>query len=65
MMGRMTNVEMTFFIAVDGGSRAVQRGWLTTVVQIQYFGFFEGRRRDEALPKDEAEAVSSSLLHGK
>jgi hypothetical protein len=35
------------------------------VVQIQYFGFFEGRQRDEALPKDEAETASSSLLHGK
>jgi hypothetical protein len=25
----------------------------------------EGRRRDEALPEDEAEAVSLSWLHGK
>jgi hypothetical protein len=28
-----------FFIAVEGGSRVVWRGWLTAVVWIQYFGF--------------------------
>jgi hypothetical protein len=39
VMGSVTKVEMTFFIAVEGGSWAVRGGWPTVVVRIQYFGF--------------------------
>jgi hypothetical protein len=42
------------FIAVEGGSQTVQRGWLTTVVRIQCFS-----------ERDEAEATRSSWLHKK
>jgi hypothetical protein len=39
VVGRVTNVEMTFFIAMQGGSRAVRGWWLMAVVWIQYFDF--------------------------
>jgi hypothetical protein len=39
VVGRITNVEMTFFIAMEGGSRVVRRGWPAVVVRIQCFGF--------------------------
>jgi hypothetical protein len=38
VVGRVAKIEMTFFIAVEGGSQAVQGGWLAVVV-IQCFGF--------------------------
>jgi hypothetical protein len=57
----MDKVEMTFFIEMEGGSRAVRAGWLVVVVQIQCFILArEGRRRNEALLEDEVEAMSSS-----
>jgi hypothetical protein len=34
--GRVAKIEMTFYNK-EGGSRVVQRGWSTTVVQIQCF----------------------------
>jgi hypothetical protein len=39
VMDKVTKVEMTFFIAVEGGSQAVWGGWLATVVRVQYFCF--------------------------
>jgi hypothetical protein len=36
---RVTNVEMIFFIAVEGRNWAVWGGWLAAVVWIQCFGF--------------------------
>jgi hypothetical protein len=45
VVGRVTKVEMTFFILVEGGSGAVQGGWPTAVVQfLKCFGF--GSRRE-------------------
>jgi hypothetical protein len=53
VMGKVTKVEMTFFIAVEGGSQAVWGGWLATVVRVQYFCFSSrGGQCDQALPKD-------------
>jgi hypothetical protein len=67
MVGRVAKVKMTFFLlqwrVVVEWSR--EGGWQ------QWCGFNasisarEGRRRDEALPEDEAGAVSSSWLHRK
>jgi hypothetical protein len=37
--GRVIKVKMAFFIAVEGGSRAVWGGWPTVVMWIQYFSF--------------------------
>jgi hypothetical protein len=34
---RVAKVEITFFIAVEGGSRVVREGWPTAVVRIQCF----------------------------
>jgi hypothetical protein len=39
VVGKITKIEMTFFIAVEGSSWAVRGGWPTAVVQIYYFGF--------------------------
>jgi hypothetical protein len=39
VVGRVTKIEMTFFIAVEGGSQAVRGGWAAVVVQIQCFDF--------------------------
>jgi hypothetical protein len=55
-----------FFIAVEGGSRAVRRGWSTAMMRIKCFSFSSrGRRRDEALLEDETEVASSCWLHRK
>jgi hypothetical protein len=32
VVGRVAKVEMTFFIAVEGGSHAVRGGWAAVVV---------------------------------
>jgi hypothetical protein len=39
VVGRMTKIEMYFFIALEGGSRAVQKRWPAVVVRIQCFDF--------------------------
>jgi hypothetical protein len=63
---RVTKIEMTFFIAVEGESQTVRGGWLEAVVLIQSLVLTqEGGQRDEALPKDKMEVASSSWLHGK
>jgi hypothetical protein len=38
-MRRVAKIEMTFFIAVEGQSRAVRVGWPVVVVPVQCFGF--------------------------
>jgi hypothetical protein len=39
VMRRVAKVEMTFFIAVDGGSRAVRGRWTAVKIRIQCFSF--------------------------
>jgi hypothetical protein len=59
VVGRVDNIEMIVFIAVEGVSRAVRGGR-------QWCGFNasistrEGRWREEALSDDEVEAANSS-----
>jgi hypothetical protein len=36
---KVVNVEIPFFIAVEGRSRTVWEGWPTVIVQIQCFSF--------------------------
>jgi hypothetical protein len=49
---RVIKFEMTFFIAVEGGSQAVQGGWPAAVVWIQCFSFDP---RGEAMRRSIAE----------
>jgi hypothetical protein len=57
---------MTFYSSGAGGSQAVREGSLRW-----WYGFNalvsarDGRRRNKVLPKDEAEATSTSWLNGK
>jgi hypothetical protein len=39
MIGRVAKIKMTFFIAVEGMSQAVRRGWQTAVMRIQCIYF--------------------------
>jgi hypothetical protein len=51
---------------VEDGSKVVRAGWLIIVCRFNALvSPREGKRHDEALPKDEAKVASSSWLIGK
>jgi hypothetical protein len=69
VMQRVTKVEMSFFITMEGGSRVVRAGelggrWrycrLNASVSTR-----DGRQWDEVLSENKMEAASLSWLYGK